>query len=308
MIKSLLSAIFGKSKTERLCDNNSNKEKIVGPFGQFAWGTSDLNAPSVDDANDIRYEICKTDKFHCLKAATPEIERECHSCIFLGIPITGIILQGKIGLKDDITAWFREKGETYCKKTFKCWPFDQPVPTNLLNSISPKEIFLYDYLSGLTRKKVFSVDSTPKSIKEHLKEAELFEIYKRLSEIGLLVSTENNSWSHADTKEAIESRKVLVDVSVLNSFYNTIESNTAHVARELSSAREYNLRLWAGTSNQTVPTVCPVCSRFPTTEIELPIDDRILLPFHFDCGRMMLACSNERFKEANPNGMPFFKL
>jgi hypothetical protein len=256
---------------------------IVGPFGKYAFATYDLDAPSPDNWNRYRLEVASSEKLTVLRAVSAEAEREYYYCGLLSVSRVGMVLDNLIGLRPETIQWFQEKGREASQERFGIYPVNHPGRTPQMSELNLKALELYGYLSGLSRKKRYSVGNTPKSITSLMTTEDLLAAYKDLEAVGLLKAITDDFWEHAATEEAVSNRELMKYANSFTSLLDCIEYDTSFICREIEKAKEFGWKLYLSPTD-SLPIDCPICERFPAEFREVPITENLLIPFHYQCG------------------------
>jgi len=263
--------------------------KMAGPFGQYAWSVYDLNGASIDNGNELRLTCGRTSNLVNYLASSAELEQE--ACIILAIYtspalfIAPMILNSHIKPKQDITNWFLNYGQEKSREKIGCWPLTDFSYCKILNNISPKALFVYGYIAPLSRKKNYTIENTPKSIKQYIADEELRESYNELSCLGLLNNTPGETWIHSFTFEAIETRKTMTEAVNIGHFIYAQELMTKSMMRDIEACRLNGWRLVSSVQpNRKEYCPCPICVNLPEHKTYIPLNDSILYPFHYNCG------------------------
>ena len=272
-----------------LLKNVETNSKIVGPFGKYAWAVYDLDEPSIDNGNESRLSYGQTGHLVIYSASSPELERE--ACIIFAIYVSPflfiapMILNNHIKPKQPIYDWFVNYGQGKSMGKFECWPLTDFSSCKILHNLSPKTLFIYGYLASLSRKKIYTIENTPKSVNQYLFGKELRESYNELSSLGLLKNTQEGTWIHSTTSEAIEIRKTMTDAVNIGHFVYSAELMTKSMMRDIEACRENGWKLVSETQpHRKEHCPCPICVNLPDEKIELSLSDSILHPFHYNCG------------------------
>ncbi len=226
---------------------------------------------------DDSFTICDVDSLEIQKqlaflqwcAAVPEITR--------------MVLDGVVRPPIVALSFLRQLGPENCKARFNCDPF-QVFPKSRLNTLHPDLFFLYHYLCGLSRKKNYSVENTPKTISANYTKTRLAEVYRELQNEGFLVATKKDSWQHSNDPAACELRVLMNEANTQAEFFHAVESWTRRAITNINEAKSLDMVLFAFAAKDRETCPCPICSKLPSDAHFLNPEQFPVKPFHFCCG------------------------
>lgn len=215
-----------------------------------------------------------------------ETQKYVSSIPFLYSPpanfLTPMIARRLTTIKSFVLDWFRQFGEKNVFAKYNFSPFLEPNP--LLSELSPSASFLYSYLATLVRKVVFGPLDTPKNIACHYVHDTLLRTFVEIENRRLIVRVSDNTWQHNLEMDA--ARQSMQNILKIASFIYSAEHMTFAMKRDIERAKESGWQIFSSqVGERETACPCPVCSRLPNEEVSLPLNDDILYPFHFNCGR-----------------------
>jgi len=281
--ESNLSEISASPPTGRSCSS----PRHTVPEGKYVyWDHRD----SLDQSTFEQHTALCDDSFTVCDVDSREVGRQLaflQWCV--AVPeITRMVLDSVIRPPSVSLPYLRNLGPEECQARFGCDPL-RAFPKTQLNALDPDLFFLYLYLAGLSRKKTYTVDNTPKSASAGYTKARLVAAYEGLEKEGLLVMTAEGTWQHATEPVARDLRAMVTDANAQAQFFYWIESWTRLAIDRVQQAKGLDMVLVSFAQENREYHPCPVCSRLPNTNHFVAPEKFPLKPFHYCLGSSLLA-------------------
>jgi len=199
---------------------------------------------------------------------------------------TPYVLNNLIHPVDLICEYLSGIGKEQSEERFGCWALTQFRPQEIFKDTDPVALFLYSYLTTLSRKKEYSIDYTPRKIKKYLNPEALQSAYTELTDKGFLSLNENDFWIHSTQGQVPSLREDMkVAVSICDFIYS-VEFMTKSIKRDIELIRttDQTYKVMSKRTSTRHLCPCPVCSSLPDDDVEIPVELITTEPFHYNCG------------------------